>query len=77
MSDKIKLGALDEANLTDIGGGRTITDFTQVASCAVGEQTFDGIRLSLREKLEREKAQRQKALEKTLTRSFRNLIKGF
>ncbi|MDJ0776917.1 MAG: hypothetical protein QNJ85_03570 [Gammaproteobacteria bacterium] len=77
MSDDIKFGAREESDITDATGGKTITDFTQVASCAVGDRGHERIRISLREKLEQEKNERRQELEKTFTQSFRNLLKGF
>lgn len=49
---------------------------TQVVSCAVGEERVERRRQSLRAKLEREQYEREQ-LEKSFTRSFRNLLKGF
>ena len=76
MSDNVTFGSKDDSDLTDATGGRTITDFTQVASCAVGDRGYQTARISLRDKLEREKKERQKELERTFTQSFRNLLKG-
>lgn len=50
--------------------------YTQVASCAVGEERVERRRQSLRAKLEREQYEREK-LERSFTKSFRNLLKGF
>ncbi len=77
MSDNLTSGTRDEADLADATGSQTNTDFTLVASCAVGDRGHDCIRISLREKLEREKRERHQDLEKTFTLSFRNLLKGF
>ena len=77
MSDNITFGPRDDSDITDATGSRTLTDFTQVASCAVGDRGFETARISLRDKLEREKRERQKELERTFTQSFRNMLKGF
>ena len=76
MSDNVIFNAGEDADSTDITGSRTITDFTQVASCAVGDRNSKGVRISLRERLERERLERQQDLERTLSQSFRNLLKG-
>ena len=77
MSDNVILGVNDDTDFTDSHESRTLTDFTQVASCAVGEPPVERRRLTLRAKLEREKFERQRELEKTFSKSFRNLLKGF
>ena len=77
MSDNVTFGSKDDSDMTDVTGGKTITDFTQIASCAVGERGFETARISLRDKLEREKKECQKSIERTFFQSFRNLLKGF
>ncbi len=76
MSDNVTFGSKDNSDITDATGGKTITDFTQVASCAVGDRGYETARISLRDKLEREKKDRRRELERTFTQSFRNLLKG-
>ena len=53
--------------------------YTQVVSCAVGENRVERRRQSLRAKLEREAFEREEQvkLDNIFTRSFRNLLKGF
>ena len=72
MSDEITFGEMDETDSTDITSNKTVTDFTQVASCAVGKGHKDRRRQSLRARLEREEYDRE---QETFVTTFRNLLK--
>ena len=48
--------------------------YTQVASCAVGNDRVERRRQTLRAKLEREAYERQKQLENSFIQTFRNLF---
>lgn len=74
MKDDTTFSVFDELDATDNSLMRT---YTQVASCAVGDQRLERRRQSLRARLEREQYEReQQQLEKSFTRSFCNLLKG-
>ncbi len=73
MNEDTTYTGLDEMEATDNSLMRT---YTQIVSCAVGENKVERRRQSLRAKLEREQYEREK-IEKSFTRSFRNLLKGF
>ena len=73
MNDDTTYTGFDEMEATDNSLMRT---YTQIVSCAVGENKVERRRQSLRAKLEREQYEREK-IEKSFTRSFRNLLKGF
>ena len=73
MNDDTTYTGFDEMEATDNSLMRT---YTQIVSCAVGENKVERRRQSLRAKLEREQYEREK-VEKSFTRSFRNLLKGF
>ena len=73
MNDDTTYTGFDEMEATDNSLMRT---YTQVVSCAVGEERVERRRQSLRAKLEREQYEREQ-LENTFARSFRNLLKGF
>ena len=71
MSDDTTIDGLEIRDTTE--GGFTVT-YTQVASCACGDDSQDRRRQSLRAKLERETYERQKQLENTFISTFRNLF---
>ena len=48
--------------------------YTQVASCALGNDRVERRRQTLRAKLEREAYERQKQLENSFIQTFRNLF---
>ncbi len=48
--------------------------YTQVASCAVGNDRVERRRQTLRAKLEREAYERQKQLENSFIQTFRNIF---
>ena len=73
MNEDTTYTGLDEMEATDNSLMRT---YTQIVSCAVGENKVERRRQSLRAKLEREQYEREQ-VEKSFTRSFRNLLKGF
>ena len=73
MHEDTTFTGFDELEETDNSLART---YTQVVSCAVGEERVERRRQSLRAKLEREQYEREQ-IEKSFTRSFRNLLKGF
>ena len=73
MNDDTTYTGFDEMEATDNSLMRT---YTQIVSCAVGENKVERRRQSLRAKLEREQYEREQ-VEKSFTRSFRNLLKGF
>jgi hypothetical protein len=64
-------------NATDATDSSIMRTFTQVVSCAVGDNLVDRRRQSLRAKLEREQYERELELENSFTKTFRNLLKGF
>lgn len=66
---------LDSTDFTDsTGGGITDTNFTQVASCAVGDTRVEQRRQSLRAKLEREQYERDAKLQHSFITTFRNFF---
>ena len=73
MHEDTTFTGFDEMEETDDSLMRT---YTPVASCAVGEERFERRRQSLRAKLEREQLEREQ-VQKSFSRSFRNLLKGF
>jgi len=48
--------------------------YTQVASCAIGNDRVERRRQTLRAKLEREAYERQKQLENSFIQTFRNIF---
>ncbi len=79
MNDDTTTTGFDGMDATDDSLLRT---YTQIGSCAVGDNAVsDDIverrRQSLRAKLEREKYEREEQLENMFVKSFRNLLKGF
>jgi len=76
MYDDTTFTGYDELDDSDDSLMRT---YTQVVSCAVGEERVERRRQSLRAKLEREQYEREQReqLEHSFTKSFRNLLKGF
>jgi len=74
MNDDTTFSVFDELDGSDDSLMRT---YTQVVSCAVGDQRLERRRQSLRAKLEREQYEReQQQIENSFTRSFCNLLKG-
>lgn len=74
MNDETTYTGFDETDATDSSLMRT---YTQVVSCAVGDNFVERRRQSLRAKLEREQYERDQELENSFTSTFRNLLKGF
>ncbi len=74
MTEDITTNGFDEMDPTDNSLMRT---YTQIASCAVGDGFVERRRQSLRAKLEREQYEREKEIENSFTRSFRDLLSGF
>ena len=75
MKDDVILDGLDNTDFTDATGGViTDTNFTQVASCAVGDGPAKSRRESLRAKLEREQRERDRSLQHSFITTFRNLF---
>ena len=74
MNDDTTYTGFDEMDATDNSLMRT---YTQVVSCAVGDDFVERRRQSLRAKLEREQYERDQELENSFTSTFRNLLKGF
>ena len=74
MNDDTNYTGFDAMDATDISLMRT---YTQVVSCAVGENIVERRRQSLRAKLEREQYEREQDSENPFTKTFRNLLKGF
>lgn len=74
MNDDTTYTGFDAMDATDSSLMRT---YTQIVSCAVGENTVERRRQSLRAKLERERYEREQLQENPFTRTFRNLLKGF
>jgi len=71
MSDDTTIDRLEVRDTTE--GNLTIT-YTQVASCACGNDPGERRRQSLRARLEREAYERQQQLENTFMSTFRNLF---
>lgn len=71
---------MSEDNTNTGSNGMDITDnslpitYTQVASCAVGNDRVERRRQTLRAKLEREAYERQKQLENSFIQTFRNIF---
>ena len=76
MSDEITFTGMDKMDNTDLTSSKTVTDFTQVASCAMGSIHKDRRRQSLRAKLEREQFDREQEVEETFITTFRKLFKN-
>ncbi len=74
MNDDTTYTGFDAMDATDNSLMRT---YTQIVSCAVGENMVERRRQSLRAKLEREQYEREQDSENPFTRTFRNLLKGF
>lgn len=74
MNDDTTTTGFDEMEATDNSLMRT---YTQIASCAVGDNFVERRRQSLRARLEREQYEREQQLENMFVKSFRNLLKGF
>ena len=74
MNDDMTTTGFDEMEATDNSLMRT---YTQIASCAVGDNFGERRRQSLRARLEREQYEREQQLENMFTKTFRNLLKGF
>ncbi len=75
MKDDVILSRQDNTDFTDGNGGViTDTNFTQVASCAVGDGPAQSRRESLRAKLEREQRERERSLQHSFITTFRNLF---
>ena len=75
MNDELTF-ARNEKDCTDITNSKTVTDFTQVASCSVGHNHKERRRQSLRAKLEREQYNRDQETQDTFVTTFRNLFKN-
>ena len=75
MKDDMNLNDLDNTDFSEVtGGGITDTNFTQVASCAVGDPLVEQRRQSLRAKLEREQYERDAKLQHSFITTFRNFF---
>ena len=74
MNEDMTITGFDEMEATDNSLMRT---YTQIASCAVGDNFVERRRQSLRARLEREQYEREQQLENMFVKSFRNLLKGF
>lgn len=74
MYDDTTYTGFDAIEATDSSIMRT---YTQVVSCAVGDNNMERRRQSLRAKLEREQYEREQELENKFVQTFRNLLKGF
>ena len=74
MNDDTTTTGFDEMEATDNSLMRT---YTQIASCAVGDNFVERRRQSLRARLEREQYEREQQLENMFVKSFRNLLTGF
>jgi hypothetical protein len=74
MNDDTTTTGFDHMDATDNSLMRT---YTQIASCAVGDNFVERRRQSLRAKLEREMIEREEQFENMFTKTFRNLLKGF
>ena len=73
MSDDSKSNGMENTDFTDVTA-KTVTDYTQVASCAVGIMP-ERRRQSLRAKLEREQFERENEADENFITTFRNLFK--
>ncbi|MCP4980218.1 MAG: hypothetical protein GY935_06950 [Gammaproteobacteria bacterium] len=71
MKDDTAHTGIEENDLTD--NNLTVT-YTQVASCAMGSNSVERRRQSLRARLERERFERQKQLDQSFISSVRNLF---
>ena len=74
MNEDTTTTGFDGMEATDNSLLRT---YTQIGSCAVGDNFVERRRQSLRAKLEREQYQREQKLENMFTKPFRNLLKVF
>ncbi len=71
MKDDTTHTEIEGNDLTD--NNLTVT-YTQVASCAMGSNSVERHRQSLRARLERERFERQKQLDQSFISSVRNLF---
>jgi len=72
MNDDTTLTDFDDMNITDNSLMRT---YTQVVSCVVGKNAIERRRQSLRAKLERERYERERDIEKSFVTTVRNLFR--
>jgi hypothetical protein len=72
MNDDTTLSGFDDLEATDSSLMRT---YTQVVSCVVGSKLVERRRQSLRARLERERYERERELEKSFVSTIRNLFK--
>ena len=73
MSDESKSDGMESTGVSDTAE-KTVTDFTQVASCAVGAKP-ERRRQNLRAKLEREQFDRQKEMDQSFLTTLRSMFK--
>jgi len=73
MNDDTTFSRIEDSDITD---STSVTTFTQIASCAVGDGYVERRRQSLRAKLEREQYEREEELHNTFSSTFRNLFKA-
>ena len=76
MSDEIKLTGMVENDGRDEASSKTVTDFTQIASCVGGKTPKERRRQSLRAKLEREQFDRDIQGDENFITTLRNLFKN-
>jgi len=71
MNDDTTTTGFDGMDTTDNSLSRT---YTQVGSCAIGNNRVERRRQTLRAKLERERYERQQQLENSFINTFRSLF---
>ena len=71
MNDDTTFTGIDNPEFTGSQGEVT---YTQVASCAVGDNHLERRRQSLRARLEREQYERDKQMQNSFIETFRNLF---
>ena len=75
MSDEITFTGMVEKDGTEAASSKTVTDFTQIASCVGSKTPKERRRQSLRAKLEREQFDRDMQGDENFVTTLRNLFK--
>lgn len=74
MEDDTTFTGLDTTDFSEFTANRKEVTYTQVVSCAVGEQRVERRRQSLRARLEREQYERDRELQNSFISTFRSLF---
>lgn len=74
MKDDTTFTGLDSTDFSEFTGSQTEVEYTQVASCAVGDGHVERRRQTLRARLEREQFERDQQIQNSFIETFRNLF---